>query len=415
MNTQSQRGSAIILALGFMTLILIIGAGVHGLVLGQLSGSGSLRERTTADYVAQGGVARAISWFTNTNYQMPQASQLSGAVPVLLGKGGPPVVLPSSHPDSYIDTFGTARVGVTKSFNTYLSGQRMPVGTYSVTASLIATQPETWELLAVAEYGTTAQRAGALLVRNQEALFRGALFGRDSLKMSGNSDTDSYDASLGSFGGSNVGSKGDVGSNSAINVSGSAQVSGAATPGVQEQVTLSGSAKVTGSTAAATSPRILPFPAVPAGAIDLGEISLKGKETKTLTPGTYILSSLSLSGQGTLKIDNTTGPVTLYLTGDLSMNGDGIENLSGLPDRLSIIQAENRSVSFGGNSTFYGTIYAPGSSLTFGGGTTLFGGFIGQDVSAGGTATIHYDENLRRTSTTPSALRVMSQWSAGSS
>lgn len=416
MRTPSERGSALIVALGFMTLILIIGAGVHGLVVGQLRGSGSLRERTAADYVAEGGIARAVAWFTNTSYQLPQTSQLSGAVPVLLGKGGQPVVLPSNHPDSYTDALGKARTGVVKSFDTYLTVQKMPVGKYSVTAALIATQPETWEILAVAEFGTTAHRARALLVRKQDALFDGALFGSTSLTMSGTAYTDSYDSSLGSFGGSNVGANGDVGSNGPITVKGNAKVNGDAVPGPNDKVTLSGSGKVTGSTTPATSQKSLPVPAVPAGAVDLGAIALSGSTTKTLTAGTYKLSSLSVAGTGGLKIDSTTGPVNLYVTGKITIGGSaGIANVSGTPSRLSIVQVGGSSVSISGSNTLYGSIYAPSSSLTLSGSNVLFGGFIGATLSVSSGATIHYDENLRTTTTTPASLRVMSQWNETSS
>jgi hypothetical protein len=414
MDSQSERGSAVIVALGFMVLVFVIGAGVQGLVVGQLRGSGSLRERTAADHLAQGGLARALGWFQSVDYQLPQSSQLQGAVPVTLVNGGGAVVLPTNHPDGYIDASGKARSDVVKSFNSYLTAQENDVGRYNVTASLIASQPETWEVLVAAEVGTTARNARALLVRKQESLFGDALFGRSSVTLSENAYTDGYDASSGAYGGSNILATGHVGSNGPISLSGNAVVEGDARPGPGESVTFADSARVRGSTAPAGSAKTLPVPTIPGDAVDLGAISLRGNRALRLSSGSYLLSSLSITGNGQLTADNSNGAVTLYVTGTIAIRGNGIRNLSGMPGLLAIVQVGGANVTVGGGAALYGTIYAPDSSLTINGAGHRYGSFIGNVVSLSGTGGVHYDQALRAATASAGPLRVMVEWIGGS-
>lgn len=410
-TSPSERGSAVIVALGFMVLVLVIGAGVQGLVAGQLRGSGSLRERTAADYLAQGGVARAVGWFQAVDYRLPRSSELQGAVPVTLVEGGGAVVLPTNHPDDYVDATGRARRGVVKSFNSHLTGQENKVGRYNVSASLISSEPETWEVLAAAEVGTTARRARALLVRKREALFTDALFGRRSVTLSGSAFTDGYDAARGPYGGSNVLQAGHVGSNGPISLSGTTVVEGDARPGPGEKVSFTGRAKVTGSTDPASGPKSLPAPVIPDDAVNLGAVTLNSNRTLTLTAGNYRLSSLSITANGQLIVDAGTGPVNLYVTGTVRISGNGISNLSRTPSRLSIVQVGGASVTVGGGAALYGTIYAPDSSLTINGAGHRYGSFIGDVVSLSGTGGVHYDQGLRTATGSAGPLRVIAEWS----
>lgn len=399
-----------VLALGFMVVLLVVAAGVHGLVLNQLHGSARLHQRVAAFALAEGGIARTAAWFTATNYQIPAPKLLADTVPVGLLPGSAGVVLPANHPNGYTDAFGQARSGVVNSFDQFLSNQTGPVGTYGVVASLMATSPETWEVIATAQVGPTTQRVGAVFVRERQSLFTDALFGRDFVTMHGNAYTDSYDSSLGPYGGSNVFQTGHVRSDNDITLSGNATVRGDAIPGPDHVVSTSGNAKVTGVIEPATSPKQLPLVLVPGNAVDLGAISLQGNATRTLIAGTYRASSLSISGNGQLIIDARLGPVNLYVSGSASIGGNGISNQSNVPSDFNLVQSGTADVTFSGNAAFSGTVYAPNSVLSLTGNGTMFGAFIGAGLRLSGNGAIHFDEVLRTTSSVPGPLRLTAQW-----
>lgn len=409
----SEQGSALIFALGFMVVILIIALGVHTLVGNQLKASGAFRQRVTAEYLAQGGVARAIGWFSTQSYLPPQASSLTATVPVKLTSNGAAVVLPSNHPDSYTDTAGVARTNMLGSYNTFLTSQAVTGGSYSITASLMNMQPETWEVLATAQQGGVQRQVGALLVRQSNALFRGALFGDTGVSFNGNAVTDSYDSSLGAYGGTNLFKSGNVRSNGNINLKGNSGVQGDAMPGPSKSVSLNGNAYVTGLTTPASSTQTLPAITVPAGAVNKGSISISGNNSQTLTAGNYVISSISISGNATLNIDASAGPVNLYVSGTISANGNGIVISSGshLPQNLNIFETGNSSVSLGGNSDFYGTVYAPNSPLSLSGNAQLYGAFAGSSITLSGNGGIHFDKHLLTGGGAPGPLKLVAQWS----
>jgi hypothetical protein len=90
----NQRGSAIIFAIGFMMVALVVALGVQTLVVEQLQLSGMLRQRVSAEYLAQAGVARAVGWFKSQGYIIPRAASLTATVPVELTSNYAAVVLP---------------------------------------------------------------------------------------------------------------------------------------------------------------------------------------------------------------------------------------------------------------------------------------------------------------------------------
>ena len=138
----------------------------------------------------------------------------------------------------------------------------------------------------------------------------------------------------------------------------------------------------------------------------------------------YVLSSLSLSGQSKVLI---TGNATLYVFGDISMtgqssitiatnaslviymNGDsadfggnGVLNNTGRAANFQYLGTpRNTSVSFSGNSTFVGCIYAPNAALSLSGGGNNEMDFVGSAVadraSLNGHFEFHYDESLGNT------------------
>ncbi len=405
-----QRASAMVMALGFMAVVLIIALGVHILVGDQLAASGALYQRVSAQYLAEGGIARALGWFNSQGYQLPPASSLTATVPVKLSGNGTAVVLPSNHPDSYVDTLGQARTGIVSNYTDVLTAQPAAGGSYGVVATLIAMQPEVWEVVATARLGSVQRQVGALLYRQYDSLFPDALFGRRFATLNGNAYTDSYDSSQGPYGGANRSQSGNVHSNGNITLNGNATVKGDAVPGPNMAVSMNGNAAVTGSTDAAETPRVLPPVTLPSAAMLLGALQLSGNNTRTLTAGTYVATSMSITGNGKLIIDSSGGPVNLFVTGSISVAGNGIANLSGVPQNFALTQAGGADVSFSGNANFIGTVYAPDSALSVSGNGDLYGAFCGDAITINGNGGIHFDKLQSRLPGPPGLLKLVSQW-----
>lgn len=402
-----RRGSALILAMGFMVVVLIVALGVHILVTGQLRSSGDLRQRVAAEYLAQGGVAQAVAWFNSQGYLLPQSSMLIASVPVRLAGDSAPVVLPANHPDGYTDMTGQTRSGVVTGYNSYLTAHSLGGGTYSTVASLISLSPEVWELLATAQYGTAQQRVGAIIYRQYDPLFAEALFGKGSATLQGSALTDSYDAALGAYGGSNRYQNGDVRSNGGISLSGNATIKGDAIPGPSMLVNPD-NGRTTGSTTPAQTPKALPQMVLPGSATTLGAVMLESNQTQTLNAGTYIATSLSVTGNARLTIN---GPVILYVTGSIIMGGSGlISTSSGKPQDFQVFQYGGANVTIADNANFYGALYAPDSPLDLHGNATLYGALIAESVSVQGNATVHYDQSLSTLSGPPGPLKLTAQW-----
>ncbi|MCK6553048.1 hypothetical protein L6Q96_00450 [Candidatus Binatia bacterium] len=404
------RGSALVFALGFMSVVLIIALGIHTLVTTQLRAAGTLRQRATAEYLAEGGVQRATAWFKTQGYSLPSATQLTATVPVNLTSNSKPVTLPGNHPNNYTDTGGLAKSGVVTAYNGSLTGQSVGGGRYSVNAALIATNPETWELLATGTVGKVSRQVGGLLVRQSQPLFQDGLFARDSVQISGNAYTDSYDSKKGAYGPSNRTNDGNMRSNGSMALSGNATIGGNAIPGPSQKVSLSGNAKVTGSTTPAASPAAYAPVTVPGGITNLGALSLSGNKKRTLTAGTYLVSSISITGNAQLIINAAAGPVNLYVTGSISVAGNGIANGSQLPSNLMIYQSGSKGIGFSGNADFYGTVYAPESPLMVSGNGNMFGAFVASTLQNSGNGGIHFDQALKSIPGGPGVVKLTSMW-----
>ncbi|MBI4518255.1 MAG: hypothetical protein HY699_20840 [Deltaproteobacteria bacterium] len=407
----NQRGSATAVALGISTVLLVVGAGTAGYVVDQLRATGASRQRAAAFYLADAGIAQATAWFANQNYTLPATgTSLNNVVPVTLAGSNTAVVLPATHPNSYTDYAGQQQSDVVTSYNSTVTGQTLGAGSFSVTATLISLQPEQWELLATGQQGGAQQRVGALLRRDPANPFSNALFGRQSVTLNGNAATDSYDSTLGNYGGANVSQNGHVRSNGPVTLNGNATVKGNAMPGPNNVVTLNGNAAVTGSTTAAKQPMTLGAAQVPAGTTYLGSINLSGNSAMTLNPGTYTAASISLSGNASLTINNAAGPVYLYVTGTVSASGNGIATGSNDSTRFILYQIGGSSVAIVGNGLFRGGVYAPDSNLAVSGNGDLYGSFVGNQISINGNGGIHYDQKLQSITGPPGPLLTVSWW-----
>lgn len=113
-------------------------------------------------------------------------------------------------------------------------------------------------------------------------------------------------------------------------------------------------------------------------------------------PGSFRVSHIQLAGLAQLVIDNTRGPVTLYVDGPVSIaNLASVLVLNRDPEQFAIYVTGTSPVSLTGKllSSFYGVVYAPTSTVTIAQGASFFGAFVGKSVTS--TGTVHYYSPLR--------------------
>jgi len=226
-----------------------------------------------------------------------------------------------------------------------------------------------------------------------------AVFSDTTIQMSGNAETDSYDSRLGSYQSQEPRDNGDIGTNaiqaSSVTLSGNVEVGGDAIVGPQGNpssvIHTTGNAEIEGTTSAATSPTVLNPVVVPSNLTNQGNLQLSGNTTVTLGSGTYWYSTISISGNGRL---NLTGSATIYVTGNVSISGNGVVTAQNLPTNLTLNVSGAQSVSFTGNAKFYAKVYAPDSNFHLSGNGRLFGSVAADSIQQSGNAEVHYDEAL---------------------
>src|SRR3989338_7804624 len=235
------------------------------------------------------------------------------------------------------------------------------------------------------------------------APFKNALFSNSNLLIAGRAQTNSYDSSKGAYNIWTATARGHIGTNAtgsnSIVLGGNARVNGDAIVGPNANVTKaiseSGNASITGSKTTASSTTILSPVTIPSGTKNLGPLSLAGSTVKSLSAGTYYYSSLSISGASQV---TATGPVTIYVAGNVTFAGSSIVSSQNLPPNLTIYFIGSQSVTLAGSNNFYGVLYAPQSSVTIAGRAQNYGALVGKSITAAGSAYIHFDEALKGTS-----------------
>ena len=249
------------------------------------------------------------------------------------------------------------------------------------------------------------------------SLFHQGLVGVSSVTMSGRALTDGYDTA-----GSPPTPDGDVFSNGMVSVHDHAKIEGDATGAGFD---VARDAAVSGSRTIGTPLSFMEIK-VPAGIPDLGKLTVepgspevadraphrskggkgtkrsggpKGRRQRTLVgPGSFLVSDLTIAGRSTLFVDNSAGPVTLYVTGRVTVKGTGrIVVADPNPEKFAVYVASDQPVTFGGSAAtrFYGVLYAPRSTVDIMGGGQWYGAFVGNALRAAGRSNVHYYRALK--------------------
>lgn len=248
---------------------------------------------------------------------------------------------------------------------------------------------------------TTAYEARALnayVTVQPKNSFLYAIFSKNSISLTGNAITDSYDSSVAAYNPGTATSNGDVVTDStsagAVSLSGDATVKGNAAVGpngnANTVITTSGNAVITGTKSAQSSAQ---NPQAMTTAINSeGTLSVSGNTTYSLAAGTHRFSSISVSGNAKI---NALGAVIIYVDGTISISGNGFATQANKPTNLLIYVTGSSNVSISGNGNFYGAIHAPNSSISNTGNGSIYGAMVGKNYTQTGNGAIHYDKALQ--------------------
>jgi len=186
---------------------------------------------------------------------------------------------------------------------------------------------------------------------------------------------DSYNSTLGAYGGTNVGSHGTVrAADTIVN-------KGGVINGLKIEHSPAGLPAIPVSSIA------IPLPL---GASAPGSLHLhKKKQSITLKPGDYVASRIDLDSPAEIRV-SPAGYVRVFVTGRLSIGGD--VNLHGRTQDLQFIVTGTRDVHIQRKGSLTGMLYAPRAEVEVD--STVFGSVIGATVKLKSHAAIHYDDNL---------------------
>ena len=245
-----------------------------------------------------------------------------------------------------------------------------------------------------------------------QSAFPFGVFAVQTIALSGNAQTDSYDSRNGAYGGANKFSRGDVGTDSigasTLTVSGNAKIKGTATVGPNGNpssvISTSGNATVqaTATALAAQNPGDVTSPVG-----SEGSLIISGNTTYTLTAGIHRFSSISITGNAKL---NPVGAVTIYVDGALAIAGNGIGTYQNTPTNMQIYLTGNGAVSISGNANLYAGVYAPNSAVSNTGNGELYGAVVSNTYQQSGNGKIHFDEALKDISISTGANLTVKSW-----
>jgi len=250
-----------------------------------------------------------------------------------------------------------------------------------------------------------------------------------ALTMVGNALTDSFTtANGGTYGASQSNQGGDVGANGGVALNGNATVGGAigvqnfaptppAAPapcvGAQGDYSHTGNAgwvnlpgnglQTIPSYTFPTPPDPVPVPPnTPyAGGLNLvpgtyGNITLAGKQTLTLAPGTYNIYSLTMSGQSSIVV-NPAGAVVLNFPSasltPISFSGQSLAAPSQIANDFQINYGGTGAITLHGQANSYINVNAPGAVVNVTGNGDIFGRVVGQTLTWTGNGKFHFDKN----------------------
>jgi hypothetical protein len=234
------------------------------------------------------------------------------------------------------------------------------------------------------------------------------VWGLEGISGAGSIYTDSYDASAGGYGGTNVLPNGDLCSGTGITLDGGVEIHGDTMYGNSHEIwgviddhccpvtpPAFDIAAAMASNDNGTIPGCTNNPAR-TGFDNLGPWNALAdgycREIVLGDPGgaprTYYFNSAEITGQGQVTV---VGPTEIYLDGPGLFTGGGIINTTQDPRNL-IIYSTDTTLNLSGNAGFYGVVVAPDADIVLEGTGTYYGMLVGKTLDIHGDSTIHVDE-----------------------
>ncbi len=287
----------------------------------------------------------------------------------------------------------------------------------------------------------TMRKSGSLFnaALSSQTQFQGALFNDVVF--------DSYDSSLGLYGGSNVGSKGNIittaASAGAITLIKNNLVKGDVSTGPGGTVVLNDTSAVTGNITddnnTTMNPVVIPadLSSLPSG----GDYFLNGG-AGTLVSGDYKFSSFKVRNGGKVTIDGTVrmycaslptsvsfeialngqvvinpgGKLIVYADGLFLVSKKGIANNTHRPKNLQIYSTLNADATWtmiggDGSTPFEGVIYAPNTYVETNNWLEVYGSIVAKRIFYDSVYSMHYDEDLKVEGSTEQTGTAGSQYS----
>ncbi len=359
----NSRGFLLVISYMLLSTMMILAIGLFGWATSYIKASERNKRKIMAFNIAEAGFDDAFYRIKNSSVSYPWTSGYTSMAAALTGIEG-----------GYTTTVTDMGSNV----------KRIVVTGYSPAQTSTTVPVEQRTLTGYVQTGSSG-------------LYTFGVFARESISLSGNASTDAYNSNDGAYGGGNVFNRGHIGtdstSNNTVTLSGNAIINGNATTGVgstpSSVISTSGNAAVNGTSSAALS--ALNPQAVTTATASSGSLSISGNSTVSLPAGTYHYTSLSISGNGRL---TATGAVTIYVSGTISIAGNGISTSSSKPPNMLIYSTGSSSVSLSGNGSLYAGIYAPNSTVSNSGNGALYGAVVARRYTQSGNGAIHFDEAL---------------------
>ena len=386
----SQRGSALVMALSAVAVVMILMLGFVQLATSVTTGQTRRVQRKRAFYTAEAGLAESY-----TAIQLGRSGRVgTKEEPAIFGDGLFWVEV-TEDPDTGLLTLKSTGM---------VAGGKV-------------------ELSLVAERG----------VQNVAAL---GTFSNDPVSLPPGSFVDSYNSSDGPYDPATATAKARVASNGQIDINGTATapttIRGSVMPGFGATSVVTGDVQITGTQTPALAVTELPEVDVPAMTQETGV--LYSRATPLVYPGgrlaltflelapntqavvsgpaVLVLDRLTVQPGAELTFDTTTGPIELYVKDELVLASGSTLLTPGVSPRSLAIQIPTTAtgeVRLDASSQFYGVLYAPGATVTVGQGFEVFGSLVGGLVQYGGPATLHFDEHLADL-TYESSLPLLVSW-----
>lgn len=173
---------------------------------------------------------------------------------------------------------------------------------------------------------------------------------------------DSYQSSLGAYGGSNVAWHGDVQAGGPLIMNG----------GVVRGASLG------------YSPGGMSVVSAPAGATNLGAFNVNG--TVTLAGGDYQASVINVNSGGRLQV---SGPVRIWVSGGVNINA--LANPNGTPKNLELLLTGTTPANVNSGGQLFGLLYAPQAQVFVN--ALVFGAVVGSTVTLNSGGQVHFDQD----------------------